>query len=146
MIIWYIYLAGKRGARGIVRRFWVVPNPEIGLNTCRVRVMVIQIKNHIVAILRPIESGRNCIGIVYFCRKFMQNYTYKLSKMAKLVFRRLLLLPAWRDCHVGQDDREGTNAARSFSRPSVVWRVLATCLSKTCICVTGRNIVRTRQT
>jgi hypothetical protein len=31
----------------------------------------------------------------------MQNYTYKLPKMAKLVFWGLLLLPAWREGHVG---------------------------------------------
>ena len=32
-----------------------------------------------------------CNGIVYFCRKFMQNYTYKFPNMAKMHFGRLLL-------------------------------------------------------
>jgi hypothetical protein len=39
--------------------------------------------------LGRIASNRDrtkCKGIVYFCRKFMQNYTSKLPKMAKLVF------------------------------------------------------------
>ena len=43
-------------------------------------------------------------GIVYFCRKFMQNYTFEPPKMPNLIFgvtfRRLLLLPSWMDLSI----------------------------------------------
>ena len=37
------------------------------------------------------QDRSKCNGIVYFCRKFMQNYTYKFPNMAKMHFGRLLL-------------------------------------------------------
>jgi hypothetical protein len=85
-------------------------------------VMVIQIKYHIVAGLRPIGTGQSaresCI--------FVEN-SYKLPKMAKLVFGRLLLLPSWRDLKItvgrlGRDKRR-KDPCRPISSLAGLWRL-----------------------